>query len=97
MKQYNSKTPGAQLIAYLTEQQLGEQAAAGKLSFGTVFSSSKARADKALENAVQCWQDGLVRVFMDGAEITELDAELHIPEGAEFTFMRLSFLAGRMW
>lgn len=94
---YNGKESGAQLIPFLTAGQIDNQAAAGKVSFGAVFSDKKADRRKAVENAVQCWQDGLVRVLMNDTELTALDAPLSVPENAEFTFIRLTFLAGRMW
>ena len=95
--QYNIKEVEAQLIPFLTQQQLDEQSKIGKVSFGTIYSDKKANPDKAVTNAIQCWEDGLVRVFMDEKEITKLDETLWIPEGAVFTFMRLTFLAGSIW
>ena len=94
---YNKKDTESQMIPYLTVQQIDDQAVAGKVSFGTIFSDKKANKQKAVENAIQCWQDGMVRVFMNETELTELDTSLSIPENAEFTFIRLTFLAGRMW
>lgn len=97
VNRYNEKGTDAGIIPFLTAEQIDDQAADGKISFGTVFSDKKADRQKAVENVIQCWQDGLVRVFMNEAELTELDAPLSIPEDAEFTFIRLTFLAGRMW
>lgn len=94
---YNKKEADVQMIPFLTAEQIDDQALAGKVSFGAIFSDKKANKQKAVENAIRCWQDGLVRVFMDGEELTELDAPLSVPEDAEFTFIRLTFLAGRMW
>lgn len=93
---YNKETE-AQLIPFLTQQQLDEQSKIGKVSFGTIYSDKKADSIKAVANAIQCWEDGLVRVFMDEKEITKLDETIWVPEGAVFTFMRLTFLAGSMW
>lgn len=94
---YNSKETEAQLIPFLTREALEDQAKTGKVSFGRIYSDKKANPRKAIDNALQCWQDGLVRVFMNGEELTQLDAPLVIPTGAEFTFIRLTFLAGSMW
>ena len=95
--QYNSKEAEAQLIPFLTQQELEDQAKIGKVSFGTIYSDKKADPGKAVANAIQCWEDGLVRVFMDEEEITELDKTIQVSEGAVFTFMRLTFLAGSIW
>lgn len=94
---YNSKKPGAQIVPFLTKEELEDQAETGKVSFGTVCSDQKANLKKAQENAIQCWKDGLVRVFMNDEELTELDASIQIPENAAFTFIRLTFLTGVMW
>ena len=94
---YNAKETGAQIIPFLTKEELEGQAEAGKISFGTVYSDRKANLKKAQDNAVQCWKDGLVRVFMIDEELTELDAPIQIPENAVFTFIRLTFLTGVMW
>lgn len=95
--QYNIKEAEAQLIPFLTQQQLDEQSKIGKVSFGTIYSDKKANPDKAVTNVIQCWEDGLVRVFMDEEEITELDKTIHVSEETVFTFMRLTFLAGSIW
>ena len=94
---YNNKEAEAQLIPFLTQQELDDQAKIGKVSFGTIYSDKKADPGKAVANAIQCWEDGLVRVFMNDEELTDLDAKLVIEEQAIFTFMRLTFLAGSIW
>lgn len=93
---YNSRQMQMQLVPFLTQQQLDEQAKAGKVSFGRIYSDKKANSQKAIENAIQCWEDGLVRVFMNEEELTQLDTPLVIADGAVFTFIRLTFLAGSM-
>ena len=95
--QYNSKEAEAQLIPYLTQQELEDQAAAGKVSLGSIYSDKKADPAKAAANAIACWEDGLVRVFLHEEELTDLDAPLNLGEQAVFTFLRLTFLAGSIW
>ena len=94
---YNNKEAEAQLIPFLTQQELDDQAKIGKVSFGSIYSDKKADPGKAVANAIGCWEDGLVRVFMNDEELTDLDAKLVIEEQAIFTFMRLTFLAGSIW
>lgn len=94
---YNAKGEDTALIALLTPQQLDGQAAAGKVDFGRVYGGRKADGQKAVANALQCFADGLVRVFQGDTERTDLDAPLPITENDVFTFIRLTFLAGRMW
>jgi hypothetical protein len=95
--QYNNKEREAQLIPFLTQQELEDQAVTGKVSFGTIYSDKKVDPNKAVANAIQCWEDGLVRVFINDEELTSLDALLAIEEQAVFTFIRLTFLAGSVW
>ena len=95
--QYNSKEAEAQLIPFLTQQELDDQAKTGKVSFGTIYSDKKADPGKAVANAIGCWEDGLVRVFMDEDALTDLDAPLTINARSVFTFIRLTFLAGSIW
>ena len=94
---YNKKECGTQIIPFLTKEILEDQAKTGKVSFGTVYSDKKADLQKAQENALQCFRDGLVRILMNDEELTDLDAPIHIPENAQFTFIRLTFLTGVMW
>ena len=93
----NRRDTEAQLTAWLTSEQIDAEAETGKVGFGRLWSDRKAEPEKAVANAMQCFEDGLVRVFMGDTELTEPDAPLSVPEGAEFTFIRLTFLAGRMW
>lgn len=97
VESYNRRDTEAQLTAWLTPEQLDAEAKTGKVGFGRLWSERKADPEKAVANALQCFEDGLVRVFMGDTELTEPDAPLSVPEGAEFTFIRLTFLAGRMW
>ena len=94
---YNSKDTEAPLLSCLTAEEIEAQSEAGKVSFGRLWSDKKADKAKAVQTALQAFADGLVRVLMDETELTELDAPLTVPEGAVFTFIRLTFLAGRMW
>ena len=95
--QYNSKDTGAQLMPFLTQQALDDQAKIGKVSFGTIYSDKKADPGKAVANAIQCWEDGLVRVFLNEEELTDMDAPLTIEAQSVLTFIRLTFLAGSVW
>lgn len=53
--------------------------------------------EKARVNAVQCFEDGIYRVFMDGRGLEELDEGIVVTEESVFTFVRLTMLTGRMW
>ena len=94
---YNQKDMDVQMLPFLTQEQLDNQAATGKVNFGRIYSDKKADAPKAVANAIQCWEDGLVRVFQNDVELEKLDDLIQIRENDVFTFIRLTFLAGSMW
>lgn len=94
---YNAKETGEAIFAFLTQTEIEEGVSVGKVGFGRRYSEKKADPDKAVANALQCFSDGLVRVFQNEEEREELDALLQINEGDYFTFIRLAFLAGRLW
>ena len=97
VERYNGKGPEAPLLSCLTAEEIETQSETGKVSFGRLWSDQKADKAKAVKTAIQAFDDGLVRALMDETELTELDAPLKVHEGAVFTFVRLTFLAGRMW
>lgn len=97
VEQYNQKGKDVQIVPFLTDEEINAQAETGKVSFGRIYSEKKADFDKAVGNALQCYEDGLVRVFQNEEEITQLDAPMRIQEEDCFTLIRLTFLAGRLW
>lgn len=97
VERYNQKNEDDTLINYLTETRIEEQASTGKVSFGRVYSDKKADLEKAVGNALQCYRDGLIRVFRNEQEQEQLEEKVHFEAGDEITLIRLTFLAGRMW
>ncbi|MDE7318258.1 MAG: hypothetical protein K2N46_00835 [Lachnospiraceae bacterium] len=97
VERYNEKGTDVQVVPYLTKEEIGDQAEAGKVGFGRIYSEKRADVAKASENALQCFEDGLVRVFQNDQELQQLDLPVQIQEGDSFTLIRLTFLAGRLW
>lgn len=97
VNKYNNKSTDTVLTAFISQEEIDNQSLTGKVSFGDVFNDKKAEKTSAINNAIQCFSDGIVRVFMAEAELTELDTPLAINENDIFTFIRLAFLTGRMW
>ena len=94
---YNSRGTENMLVPFLTETEISEQSAVGKIGFGRLYSDKKADAEKAVETALQGFEDGLFRVMAEEKEAKELDGPLDIHENDTLTFIRLTFLAGRLW
>ena len=97
VEKYNGTGTDTQWIDYLTDRQIEDRAQSGKVDFGRIYSDKKADVVKAVENALQCQKDGLVRVFQNDTEVEDLNCRLNIQEGDCFTLIRLTFLAGRAW
>ena len=96
-EKYNERGAGNMLVPFLTEAEIADRGSVGKVGFGRLYSDRKAEPEKAVETAVQGFEDGLFRVLVNEDEATELDAPLEIHEGDRIVFIRLTFLAGRLW
>lgn len=83
--------------AVLPEKQIEDMSQIGKIAFGIVYGEKKPDVQKAIETAVQGFEDGLFRVFLGDRELENLDEKVEFAEGNEITFIRLTMLAGRMW
>ena len=53
--------------------------------------------EEAVAVAVQAFEDGLYRVFVNGEEAEKLDERLALQDGDEVSLIRLTMLAGRIW
>ncbi len=81
----------------LTEEQYVGMREIGKFAFGFTDPGNVPGEPEAIGTAMQAYEDGLVRVFLNGEELTGPDDVLTVVEGDEFTFVRLTMLSGRMW
>ena len=97
VERFNDKDTELPLLALMSAEEIDDNAKAGKVAFGRLWSDNKADEAKAVEAAFAAFDDGLFRVLMDDEELKELDHPVKITEGTVFTFIRLTFLAGRMW
>jgi len=97
VEKHNSRGLENMVIPFFTEAEIAEQSTVGKVGFGRIYSDKKADADKAVETALLGFEDGLFRVLINEKEATDLDSTLEIIENDTLTFIRLTFLAGRLW
>lgn len=95
--EYNQNMAQSDLLTCLTKSQIEDQAQAGKVSFGINYGEKQADPQKARENAIQCFEDGIYRIFMDDRPLEHLDDPIEVTEENIFTFVRLTMLTGRMW
>ena len=94
VKQYNAREDAGQILTYLTENEIIEQAERGKITFG-LRDGADAVEEKAIKNTLQCFEDGIFRVFAGDKELTELADAIPWTEDLVFTFIRLTMLSGR--
>lgn len=93
VREYNEKKDEGQILPWLTKEEISDQASAGKISFG-LRGGADADEDAAVENAVQCFKDGIYRIFAGEEELTGLDQKIPWTGETVFTFIRLTMLAG---
>lgn len=96
VKEYNERLEHP-LLACLTREEIEEKAQGGRIGFGVNYGERKAELKAAQENAIQSFADGIYRIFLDGRPLEKLEDEISLTEESEFTFVRLTMLAGRMW
>lgn len=97
VREYNQRLEQCELLNYLTDEDIQIKAATGKINFGVNYNEMPADMEKAIRNALQSFEDGIFRVFVDGKELESLEESVMLKEGSELTFVRLTMLAGRMW
>lgn len=98
VREYNGRRDEGQVLKYLTKEEITGQASAGKVSFG-VHGGNAAKQKEAVENALQCFEDGIYRVFAGEEELTGLEQPIPWKDGGGggepvFTFIRLTMLSG---
>ena len=94
---YNKRVKaGENAVTPLTDEEITAMAGVGKIAFGIVYGKEQ-DLQKALDNAILSFKDGLYRVFLNDNELTELDEPLDIKENDQLTFIRLTMLTGRIW
>lgn len=93
VRAYNARKDQGRVLAFLTKEEIEEQAARGKVSFG-LHGGGDAVEEEAVENTLQCFADGIYRVFAGEQELTKLTDRIPWTDGLVFTFIRLAMLAG---
>lgn len=93
VKQYNARKEEGRILAYLTKDEISAQAARGKITSG-LRGGEDAAEEQAIENTIQCFEDGIYRVFAGAKELTALSDEIPWTDDLVFTFIRLTMLSG---
>lgn len=90
---FNQRQEQNQFLNVLTNRQTADQAKSGSIRFGD-RDPQKADKDKAIEVALEAFEDGLYYVFLDGVQIADLGERITLSPDSQVTFVRLVALAG---
>lgn len=80
-----------------TTDEIENQAPTGKIAFGFICEGKTVDSETAIANAIQCHEDGLFRIFLNGRMVSASDNEIDIKDGDTLSVVRLTMLAGRLW
>ena len=94
---YLEDAKAAEILKALSNEEIEEKAREHKISFGIHYNEGKTDETKAIENALQCFEDRMVALFINDRQYEELSDFIELKEEDTLTFIRLTFLAGRMW
>ena len=97
IKDFNEKIDTNKALVFLTPEEIQEQSQTGKIGFGQLENKTKPDEVKSIENAIQCFKDGVFLVFMDDEEIKTLDEKIQLNNTTTIVFLRMTFLAGTHW
>lgn len=93
VRDYNERKDEGQILSWLSMNEIKEQAETGKISFG-LRSGKDAGEEAAVENALQCFEDGIYRIFKGEEELISLDQQLEWNQDSVITLIRLTMLSG---
>lgn len=94
---FNQRRQEKSLFTFLKEDAIAEEAQTGKVKFGAIYNADEAQLDKAIETVRLAFEDGLIAVFANDDQMEDLSEMITVTPDTIFTFVRLTFLAGRSW
>lgn len=97
VKEYEDRQENSEMIKVLTMHDIEDSSLSGKVSFGRNYGDNKPNLVKAVTNAKQSFQDGIVAIFIDGLQMKNLEDNISLCENSEITFVKMTMLSGRMW
>ncbi|WP_282116038.1 hypothetical protein [Cellulophaga baltica] len=94
---FNKKRLEVNVVGFLSPTDIQEQVESGKVDFGELTNKDLAVVQEAIDNVMVAFKDGLFVVFVDGDEITTLEAPLTLTDESVIAFIRMTFLVGSYW
>ena len=84
VREYNARKDAAEILRLFehgkeqAENYIETAALSGKVAYGAPMDDRKADEKRAVENALQCFDDGLVALFADGVRYTEREEKMEL-------------------
>ena len=97
VSEYNERLQQSEVLKYLTQEEVEDKAASGKVGFGVNYNGKPVAEAEAITNALQSYEDGIFRIFIDDMEAGDLSSPILLEEDSTLTFIRLAMLSGRLW
>ena len=95
--EYNERLQQSEVLKYLTQEEVENKTASGKVGFAVNYKGKPAAEVEAITNALQSYEDGIFRIFMDDTEAGDLSSPIQLKEESTLTVIRLAMLSGRLW
>lgn len=94
VKSYKARAK-VEILQALSQEEIDNASVTGKIGFGVNYGEKQPVLSKAIQNALQCFEDGTFCIFSGDKRLDELDEPIELDK--PFTFIRLTMLSGRMW
>jgi hypothetical protein len=91
---FNDKRKNDNVLPYLDKAEIEAMKNRGKVDFGTVYNTQKADVEKAVQDALQAFEDGLYFVFIDNEKMEHLTDLVELKTNSHLLFLRLVALTG---
>jgi hypothetical protein len=92
--EFQKRERGRRLLRVLSDAEIADAAATGKIDSGGRPPGGSVDADVAVGAALQGFEDGLYLVILDGEEQRDLDKQVYVTAKSRLVFLRSTFLAG---
>jgi hypothetical protein len=93
VRRYNEIDTDSPLLKYLTDPEIEDQAAVGKIGFNDRKNSQNQDEEKAVRQALQAFEDGLFLLLVNSTA-AKVGEKIKLQSGDALIFIRLSLLAG---
>lgn len=91
---YHERQNAVGILRVLTEQELKDGAAQGKIQIAPQERSGTVTVEEATHTALRGFKDGLYYVFVDDEQIEQLEQPVNLKPDSTLLLLRLTALAG---